>query len=155
CTAGSRRSLLPGKRGRLRAVTPLTCGPAHPYPRPAVRFLPPTALGLALALLGAPAWAQGPAPPPSASSGPARSAPPEAPGKDRDDVARARILTFAPPRMLSVELHFELGPGAKRCPGEERLHVALAKRLGYDPLDPAAKGPRAGQLDVKIVGKSG
>jgi hypothetical protein len=63
-------------------------------------------------------------------------------------VARRR-----PPALVIVSAHVELtlGPGAEQCPGESMLHDEVARRLGYDPFAPGAKGKPVGQIRTRIA----
>src|SRR5262249_3453851 len=55
------------------------------------------------------------------------------------------------PQTVAVHLEFSLGPGAERCPDEGALHEEVARRSGYNPFAPDAKGAPAGTLTVRIA----
>ncbi len=56
----------------------------------------------------------------------------------------------APPQ-LALQLEYFLSPGARVCPGEERLHHELALRLGYDAFKPEGPSTPAGRLSVRLA----
>jgi hypothetical protein len=57
-------------------------------------------------------------------------------------VASAALLLAAPalaePPRASLHLEYARGPGGEACPAEGALHDEVARRMGYDPFDPAA-----------------
>jgi hypothetical protein len=57
-------------------------------------------------------------------------------------LASAALLLAAPalaePPRASLRLEYSRGPGGEACPAEGALHDEVARRMGYDPFDPAA-----------------
>jgi hypothetical protein len=69
-------------------------------------------------------------------------------------LASAALLLAAPalaePPRASLRLEYARGLGGEACPAEGALHDEVARRMGYDPFDPAA----AERLTI-VVGRQG
>lgn len=62
-----------------------------------------------------------------------------------------RVLHPPPRAPISARLDYRLGPGGADCPGVDYLRQEIARRMGYDPFAPEAKGSPIGSVRVEIA----